>query len=292
MLRLAQKSAALGLPLLIMVLWIGAALAQSVPGTAQPGATAAPSQGNVPAQHHQSGKHSKSAQPVAQVAPPPAPPPTPEQMAPVAPKVSYSGGQLTIQSQNATLAQVLRAVGSKTGASIDIPSGANSDRVVAQLGPGQPSDVLSSLLNGSRFNYIILGVPSQPGSVQRVVLTLRQSTPATTSVAQNQSVQQPPQQQEDDYIPPEPTPADDNSAGNQPTPPGAYRGPGAYIPPQNAEFPAPQPSPDGNVQAPQGVKTPEQLLQELQRIQQQQQQYQQQLNPANQNIPQPYQQPQ
>jgi hypothetical protein len=35
-----------------------------------------------------------------------------------------------------------------------------------------------------------------------------------------------------------------------------------------------------------GVKTPEQLMQELQQMQQQQQQYQQQLNPANQNPPQ------
>ena len=279
------------LPLLIMVLFTGVSVAQSVPSNVQPGTTTAPSQGNAPAQHHQTGKHGKSAAPV-QVAPPPSPPPTPEQMAPLAPKVSYSGGQLTIQSQNATLAQVLRAVGSKTGAAIDIPSGASSDRVVAQLGPGQPSDVLSSLLNGSRFNYIILGVANQPGSVQRVVLTLRQSgPPATTSVAQNQPAQQPQQPQDDDYSPPEPTPADDNSAENQPTPPGVYHGPGSYIPPQNAEFPAPQPSADGNLQAPQGAKTPEQLLQELQKIQQQQQQYQQQLNPANQNIPQPYQQP-
>ena len=35
-----------------------------------------------------------------------------------------------------------------------------------------------------------------------------------------------------------------------------------------------------------GVKSPEQLMQELQQMQQQQQQYQQQLNPANQNQPQ------
>lgn len=208
-------------------------------------------------------------------------------MAPVAPKVWYSGGQLTIQSQNATLAQVLRAVQTKTGAAMDIPSSANSDRVVAQLGPGQPSDVLSALLNGSRFNYIILGAPNQPGSVQRVLLTMRQSTSAAANVAQNQPAQASPQQQDDDNTP---DPPDDNSAENQPAPPGAYRGPGSFVPPQNAEFPAPQPgNTDANGQPQQGVKTPEQLLQELQKLQQQQQQYQQQLNPANQNVPQPYQ---
>jgi hypothetical protein len=42
----------------------------------------------------------------------------------------------------------------------------------------------------------------------------------------------------------------------------------------------PEPTPDnGNQQN--GVKTPEQLLLELQNMQQQQQRYQQQLNPAN-----------
>ena len=70
-----------------------------------------------------------------------------------------SGGQLTIESKNATLAQVLRSVQAKTGASFEIPASANSDRVVAQLGPGQPKDVLAALLNGSKFNYIILGSP-------------------------------------------------------------------------------------------------------------------------------------
>jgi len=295
MLRLAQKSAALGLPLLAAVLLTSAAVAQAAPGTVQRGVIAAPSQANASA-HHRSAKHGKSATPVPQVVQPSAPPPTPEQMAPVPPKVWYQGGQLTIQSQNATLAQVLRAVGSKMGASMDIPSSANSDRVVAQLGPGEPSGVLYALLNGSRFNYIILGIPNQPGSVQRVVLSLRQNTPAITNTAQNQPVQQPPQQPDEEYNPPEPMPVEDNSADSQPPLPGAFR-PGAYVPPQNVEFPQVG-STDANGQFQQGVKTPEQLLQELQRIQQQQQQYQQQLNPANQNPqpyqnpPQPYQQPQ
>jgi len=213
---------------------------------------------------------------------PPPPPPTPEQMAPVAPTVSYQGGQLSIQSNNATLAQVLKSVQAKTGASFDIPPGANNDRVVAQLGPGQPRDVLANLLDGSKFNYIILGSPDQPGSVQKLILTPRQAGPITNT-AQNRPAPQPePEaQQEDDYTPPpEPSVIEDSSTnGNQP-PPGAFR-PG-YTPTQpNQNADAQQ---DNNGQ--QGVKTPEQLLQELQRMQQQQQQYQQQLNPANQN-PQP-----
>lgn len=208
-------------------------------------------------------------------------------MAPVAPTVTYQGGQLTIQSNNATLAQVLRSVQSKTGASFDIPASANNDRVVAQLGPGQPKDVLATLLNGSKFNFIILGSPNQPGSVQKLILTPRQNIPITNT-AQNRPAPQPePEpQQEEDYTPPEPAPVEDNTA-NQAQPPGGFR-PGYTPNMQNGE----QQQPENNGQPQQGVKTPEQLLQELQRMQQQQQLYQQQLNPANQNPQNPQPQPQ
>ena len=97
----------------------------------------------------------------------PAPPPTLEQSPPTPPQVTYSNGQLTIVAQNATLSQVLRSVQSLTGASVEMPSGASNERVVGQLGPGQPRDVLNALLNGTKFNYIILGVNGNPGGVQK-----------------------------------------------------------------------------------------------------------------------------
>jgi hypothetical protein len=274
---------------LAILLFAGNALAQtgaaSPPSSssAAPSGTASPSAASKPKQHH-SAKRSKTPEP--QVVQPPPAPPTPEQMAPVAPTVTYQGGQLTIQSNNATLAQVLRSVQAKTGASFDIPASANNDRVVAQLGPGQPKDVLATLLDGSKFNYIILGSPNQPGSVQKLILTPLQNGPITNT-AQNRPTPtpqpQPEPQADEDYTPPEPAPVEDNSA-NQAQPPGGFR-PG-YTPNQpNGEQQQPE-----SGQPQQGVKTPEQLLQELQRMQQQQQQYQQQLNPANQQPPQ--QQPQ
>ena len=221
----------------------------------------------------------------------PPPPPTPEQMPPLAPKVTYQSGQLSIESQNATLGQILRSVQSKTGASFDIPATANSERVVAQLGPGQPRDVLASLLNGSKFDYIILGVPDQPGAVQKLILTTRQKAPITNTAQVRPAPQPQEEQPDEDYAQPEPMTVEENSAAEnqtvQPPPPGAYR-PGSpnpnQGPQQTPEFPSQVP-PGADAQAPQqpGVKTPEQLLQELNRMQQQQQMYQQQLNPANQN---------
>ena len=60
-------------------------------------------------------------------------------------KVSYQGGLLAISAHNSTLSEILRDVRKLTGASIDIPPGASGERVVADLGPGAPRDVLAAI---------------------------------------------------------------------------------------------------------------------------------------------------
>jgi hypothetical protein len=207
----------------------------------------------------------------------PAPPPTLEQSAPTPPRVTYNNGQLTIIAQNATLSQVLRSVQSQTGASIEMPSGASNERVVGQLGPGQPRDVLNALLNGTKFNYIILGVSGNPGGVQKVILTTaKPASPVNT--AQNNAGRQPEEpQDEENYSEPEPQagPPAPPQVRHRPNMPGRV--------PEGLNQQPPQPAPENgsdNTQAP-GAKTPAQLLQELQQMQQQQQQMQDQLNPAN-----------
>jgi hypothetical protein len=212
----------------------------------------------------------KKSVPVAEVPPTPPPPPTLEEQPPAAPQVTYRDGQLTIDSRNATLSQVLHSVQAQTGASVDLPPGAGTERVVATIGPGKPRDVLASLLNGSKFNYVILGETNDPTAVQRVILMARTSAPADSpamTTAQNNGRAFPPAQAQ------------------------------VVEPPPDDEYQAPEAEPDqpvaaqpnaaegemGNPQVlnPAG-RTPEQMLQELQRIQQQQQQMQQQLNPSNQ----------
>jgi len=215
-----------------------------------------------------------------------APPPTLEESPPTPPQVTYSNGQLTIVAQNATLSQVLRSVQSQTGASVEMPSGASNERVAGQLGPGQPRDVLNALLNGTKFNYIILGVNGDPGAVQKVILTTAKPMSAVNT-ALNNAAPPPPQeepQDEENYPEPEPQPQAPvpPQFRHRPNMPG--RTPEAFNPPQ----PQVQPQPDNSAadnQQPDGVKTPEQLLQELQQMQQQQQQMQEQLNPANRQPP-------
>lgn len=96
----------------------------------------------------------------------------PEQRPAMRPVVIYQNGKLTITANNATLEDILNIVGEKTGAVIDIP-GPATERVVSQLGPGLPRDVIASLLNGSHFNYVVVGTETDETAVSRVVLTAK-----------------------------------------------------------------------------------------------------------------------
>jgi hypothetical protein len=92
-------------------------------------------------------------------------------------EVNYHDGQLMIQAQNATLADVLQAIAEKTGAVIDIPPESGRDRIFEKAGPGPADDVLSRLLNGSTFDYIIVKSPDRPHVPTRVVLLSRSAAP-------------------------------------------------------------------------------------------------------------------
>jgi hypothetical protein len=250
-----------------------------------PAQTAAPSSGAPATTSHAQKAHAHRKTTVAAAEIPPPPPLTPEQMPPTPPRVTYQNGLLTIDAKNSTLSQVLRTVQAQTGASVEMPSSAANERVMMQVGPGRARDVLNTLLNGSKFNYIILGMANDPGGVQKVILITRQTAPATVNTAQNNA----PGQAQPQYQPPPDEPQDEEmppaeaEGENPPQSPQAMPMPGRFRPgqvPMPSPGTNPEPAPD-NGTPPNGRKTPEQLLQELQNMQQQQQSYQQQLNPAN-----------
>ena len=95
----------------------------------------------------------------------PPPPAAPPQVT-----VTYGNGMLRIRAEKATFAQVLSEVQRQTKAAIAIPAGAEQEQVDADLGPAPVLDVLASLLNGSPYNFIIVG---NELSVERVILTRR-----------------------------------------------------------------------------------------------------------------------
>lgn len=106
-----------------------------------------------------------------------------------APQVTYRDGMLTILAQNSTLGDVLREVHKQTGATIDVPANA-TERVAARLGPGPARTVLADLLNGSAFNYVMIGKDSDPAALVSVSLT---SKPAGGAPRETMAYQPPPQ---------------------------------------------------------------------------------------------------
>jgi hypothetical protein len=280
---------ALELFLTAPVLFAGVAVTQSVAPPATPAQTSATKTAPKAPVHHKSRKIEKPlvlpplpSGPLSQL---------PMDQIPTTPaKVSFQDGLLSISAQNSTLGEILGDVRKLTGASIEIPPGsAASERVVAHLGPGAPRDVLVVLLNGSSFNYVMVGSKSDPAAVSSVVLlpkaggapevqTVANAAPnnqVSTPQAQfarggfNRGqiiVQQSPQ-------PGNPQPANaeedksadddsDSSADNadDQAQPGQAMQPGA-----NGQDQAQQPDPN---QPNSGPKTPEQILEMLRRPQQ------------------------
>jgi hypothetical protein len=100
---------------------------------------------------------------------PPAPPAKPGAKV----EVAFQNGKLSIWADKATLAEVLYEVQRRTGADIPIPSGAEQEQVVANIGPAPAREVLATLLNGSRFNFIMVGSERDPAQLKSVILTMR-----------------------------------------------------------------------------------------------------------------------
>jgi len=235
-------------------------------------------------------RHAKKREPqIVQPAGPvaPTPPPTLAQVPAAAPRVAFQSGELTILADNSTLGDILKAVQSQTGAQVDFP-GSATERVVGHFGPGPARDVLTSLLNGSHFNYLLLGSPTDPNALDRVILMAKSSGSVETSPS-------PPVEQANTYNQPvyaRPMPAPMNVQGantvvvegqdaqdDSATDDSADTTDDAQADDQTdqtddqttddqATDETQQQQQDGQ----QGVKTPEQLLQELQRQQQIQQQ--------------------
>jgi hypothetical protein len=91
--------------------------------------------------------------------------------------VYFQNGLLSISSNKANLSQVLFAIHQQTGAEIAIPAGAEQEQVVADLGPAPAPEVLAHLLNGSKFNFLILSSATDPRALDQVILSSRPEGP-------------------------------------------------------------------------------------------------------------------
>jgi hypothetical protein len=95
--------------------------------------------------------------------------------------VTYRDGLLTIDVRDMTLAEVLKLVAQKTGATIEIPPGTGLERIVEHAGPGPAKDVLAHLLDGSSFNFVIVSSAAHPQDPAQVLLSLQRPDTAMPS---------------------------------------------------------------------------------------------------------------
>ena len=87
--------------------------------------------------------------------------------------VIFHDGLLGIRANKVTLSEVLYAVQQRTGAEVSIAAGAEQERIVADIAPAPAADVLARLLNGSKFNFLILSSEKDPRQLDRVILSTR-----------------------------------------------------------------------------------------------------------------------
>lgn len=114
-----------------------------------------------------------------------APAPSPAHVAARPATVSLQNGKLMVEADNSDLSQILREVAGISGMTIDGLD--RSARIFGAYGPGNPRDVLSHLLAGSGYNFIMVG-NSTGGAPRQLLLTARNDSaaglpPASTTAA-------------------------------------------------------------------------------------------------------------
>ena len=182
---------------------------------------------------------------------------TPSQRPPKRAQVTYSGGLLSVSADNASLNQILRQIADDTG--MKITGSVRDDRVFGQYGPEDPAQILAELLDGTGSN-MILSHPDGASSPE-LILTPRQGgpTPPNPNAA---AFDDKPDQQE-----PAPDPQQQATPA-EPVPPGNR----TIVPITPASQTGAAPADGSQPDSPNGVKTPQQIYEQLQRLRQQQQQ--------------------
>jgi hypothetical protein len=182
---------------------------------------------------------------------------TPSQLPPKRAQITYANGTLSVSADNASLNQILREIATDTG--MKITGGVTEERVFGQSGPDDPAQVLAALLDGTGSNMIL--VHRDADAPAELILTPRQGGPTppnpNTAAFDDRS----------DRSEPREAPS---VQGMQPAPGSA---PPPVVPPVNPGTPNGNSSTNpSQPDSPNGVKTPQQIYEQLQRMRQQQQQ--------------------
>ncbi len=197
---------------------------------------------------------------------------TPKQDAAKRAQVTWMGGQLTISAENSSINQILREVSRVTG--MKVTGGVADERVYGSYGPGTPEEVLERLLAGMGTNMQLK--ESAENAPLELVLSPRKggaTPPGPAAYASDRD------NREDD-LPPQRTVPSSRGRGDLgrpvfPDPPAAAPANAGGVPSPapaagtDATAAAPATSGTTDVQSPNGVKTPQQIYDQLMKLQQQ-----------------------
>lgn len=168
--------------------------AQSKTQQSTPSSTTAPASSHrrVHLRHH---AHAVKKETPIPAAPPPPLPPAQQPARPA--EVSFSQGLLTIHADNSSLVDILTQISRSTG--LQIQGLSHDQRIYGAYGPGKLTATISKLLDGSGYDYVIVG---GTGSHAPSKLLLTQaSSSAPPGIASSASVANVP------YTPAQETPA-------------------------------------------------------------------------------------
>jgi AMIN domain len=119
--------------------------------------------------------------------------------------VAFQDGLLSIWANKVSLSQILSAIRERTGADIAEPAGAAQDQIVADISAAPAPEVIARLLNGSRFNFLIVSSAADPRKLDRVILTPRVDggapPPALPSTRENAYVSPSPTEPPEPVVP-------------------------------------------------------------------------------------------
>ncbi len=204
-------------------------------------------------------------------------------------EVTYDGGLLTVAASNSSLNQILREIARQTG--MKITGGTADERVFGSYGPASPSVVLATLLDGTGSNMLMVQDAAQRPTELILTPRIGGATPPNPNAARfddndDQSADIPPPT----IRPAAPAPPPTNSrAPNRVGTGGIDLNPAATAPSSTSQQLA-FPPVDGSTPpatatttpttpdpSQEGVRTPQQIFEQLQRLRQQQPQ---QVQPA------------
>lgn len=205
-------------------------------------------------------------------------------------QVTYTSGLLTVSAANSSLNQILREIARATG--MKITGSVRDDRVFGTYGPAAPSEILATLLDGTESNMLL--VQKVESSSSELILTPRtgRASPPDPNAAARQEAEiadqpepppPPPQPQPQPQLPSQQrlpiNPVNNARDGASPVDNTARPGDTSTPSSQSVAFPAitsgstqstGTTSTDNTQQPADGVKTPQQIFEQLQRMRQQQ----------------------